>query len=96
MGEARHISVELTEDLVKEMDDLARVLGLTRDELIYDVMSSYLRARKNYDLRQSLRSGYESMGELNLSIAEYMLPLENEGSEVHMQQLLGGGDFAGC
>ncbi|MFO7941778.1 MAG: hypothetical protein R6U92_03930 [Bacillota bacterium] len=96
MSEGRQINLELAKELIDEMDDLARSLDLTRDELVSDVMSSYLRARKHYDLRESLRSGYENMGELNLSIAEYMLPLENEGSDVHMQQLLGGGDFAGC
>ncbi len=96
MTEPKEISVQFTPDLLEEMDDLARSLDLTRDELICDVMQSYLKVRRGYDLQQSLRSGYEKMGDLNLRIAENMLPLENEGSDVHMQNLLGGGDFAGC
>ena len=96
MSEAREISVNLAKDLLDEMDDLAHSLDVSRDELLGDAMAAYLESRRSRDLYESLRFGYEEMGDLNLQMAESFLPVENEGSDVHLEALLGGGDFAGC
>ncbi len=94
MSESKEINVQLNAELLQQLDNLARSLNCSRDELIGDAMQTYVRTRGDSGLRESLRSGYEHMGEINLNIAETMLPLENEGSRIHLEDLLGGGGFA--
>ncbi len=92
MAGAKRISVSVPVSLLKEVDSMGYADESSRDQFITDAMQAYIEARKRKNLRESLRSGYERMASLNLSIAESCINAENEGCELLMQGLTGGGD----
>ncbi|MFO8059526.1 MAG: CopG family transcriptional regulator [Bacillota bacterium] len=92
MGSAKRISICIPVSLLREVDFMARADETSRDQFITDATEAYIEARKRRSLRESLRSGYEKMASLNLDIAEACIDAENEGCELLMQDLAGGGD----
>ena len=92
MTSAKRISISVPVSLLKEVDSMACADETTRAQFITDAMQTYIEARKRKDMRESLRSGYERMASLNLDIAESCINAENEGCDLGMQGLTGGGD----
>ncbi len=94
MKEAKRICVSVPRSLLEEMDSMAESEDTSRSEFIRDAVRSYIHSRQLYDLRESLREGYENMASLNLKLAEACIDVENESSEVLLENLTGGGDVA--
>lgn len=95
MVQAKKVSISIPVSLLKEVDYLARSEETSRSQFIRDAVREYIEGRKRSYLRDSLRTGYEKMGSLNLNIAESCISAENESGEILLEDLTGGGDFAG-
>lgn len=65
----RRVEVLLPEDLVRELDDVARSENLNRSGLIREATRRYLSDRRRAELRKQLRQGYLQMARINLELA---------------------------
>ena len=87
MSEARKISISVSQSLLEEMDSMAKAEETNRSQFIRDAVQAYIEARKQRQIRESLRQGYEKMASLNRNMAESCISAENEGCEVLLQDL---------
>ncbi len=94
MAEFQEISIQVPGKLLKEIDQFAEAEGVCRTEFILRALRAYIQARNGERIRESLQAGYAEMASLNLQIAQQWFKLENEGGEVLLEDLTGGGDVA--
>ena len=78
MPQARRIMISLPESLLAQVDTLVREEGTSRSELIREAMRMYIHEQRKRELRERLRQGYETMGPLNLLLAEDALESDEE------------------
>lgn len=76
--EKKTIFLSLPNNLLEEVDYLAAVRRSTREEVVLDAIRLYLYEQNRRDVREKLKRGYEAMAELNRSLAEEVLLVENE------------------
>jgi CopG family transcriptional regulator/antitoxin EndoAI len=74
----RRIMVSIPDSLLREMDIVVAENKSNRSELVRDAMCYYLRAQKHSQLREAMKRGYLEMAQMNLSLSEENLALENE------------------
>lgn len=65
----RRVEVLLPEELVEELDNVARSENLNRSGLIREATRRYLVDRRRAELRKQLQWGYEQMARINLELA---------------------------
>ncbi len=94
MYKHQEITLEIPEQLLNQIDRFACADNVSKDQFIQRAVRAYIQARKRECMRDSLRAGYEEMASLNLSIAQQWFKLENEGGEILLEDLTGGGDVA--
>lgn len=70
MERKRKIQLVLPENVVHELDSVARRQNVDRSGLIREATRLYLTQRYREDLREQLKEGYEAMGSLNLELAD--------------------------
>lgn len=80
MAQTKRIMISLPDSLLKEIDGIVCIEKKNRSQFIREAMRLYIRERKKMQISESLKIGYEEMGELNCLIAE--LGLQNDTSEL--------------
>ncbi|MBP7962139.1 MAG: hypothetical protein KBG20_16165 [Caldilineaceae bacterium] len=76
------IVVDVSEELLKAVDDWANYLSVSREELIADAVESYLRGRNEPTLIAEVREIYAAIESEDRAIAEAYIPLINESLPV--------------
>lgn len=77
----KKIEVSLPDNLLHEIDGLAKKEDLDRGELVRKAMSDYIRERKRWYLREQMKKGYMEMANINLELALEQARLEAEADE---------------
>ena len=67
------VLVNVQQDMLEQMDRLAREEGITRSELIRRAVANFMRWHRDEKMKQ----GYLEMGALNLRIAEEWFCADN-------------------
>lgn len=78
MPQLKKILITLPDSLLAEADALALQGNTNRSELIREAMRYYIRYKKNLEMKEKLKKGYQEMGELNLAIAEMCFEADNK------------------
>ena len=78
MAECKRIMVTVPDSLLNDVDCLAICDGISRNEMIREAVSEYITGRKNRNLREQLKNGYEEMAAINIEWAENCLEADNE------------------
>ncbi|MEE1224837.1 MAG: ribbon-helix-helix protein, CopG family [Clostridia bacterium] len=78
MAECKRIMVTVPDSLLNDVDCLAKCDGISRNEMIREAVSEYITGRKNRNLREQLKNGYEEMAAINIEWAENCLEADNE------------------
>lgn len=65
----RRVEVLLPEDLVRELDAIARSENLNRSGIIREATQRYVHDRRRAKLRKQLQAGYVEMARINLELA---------------------------
>jgi CopG family transcriptional regulator/antitoxin EndoAI len=68
------VLVNVQEDMLEQMDRLAKEEGITRSELIRRAVTNFMR----WHMEEKMKRGYVEMGEINLKLAEEWLALDND------------------
>ncbi|WDV45266.1 ribbon-helix-helix protein, CopG family [Clostridiaceae bacterium M8S5] len=80
MAQTKRIMISLPDSLLKEIDGIVCIEKKNRSQFIREAMRLYIRERKKMQMNESLKIGYEEMGEINSIIAE--LGLQNDTKEL--------------
>jgi len=79
--------ISLPESLLEEVDDFAMLEKRNRSEFIREAMKLYIAERKKRAIREQMKTGYQEMAKINLSLAEENYGIENEAQEIFENQL---------
>lgn len=66
----RKLHLVLPENVVRELDLLARQQNVDRSVVIREATRIYWTTRSRSELREQLKEGYREMGNLNLELAD--------------------------
>lgn len=83
----KRIMISLPESLLEEVDGLAMLEKRNRSEFIREAMKLYILERKRRTIREQMKTGYQEMAYINLSLAEENYDAENEVQEFFENQL---------
>ena len=83
----KKILISLPDALLTEIDNLATSRNLNRSELIREATKHYVEKQTHASLEKSLKEGYESMGDINIEIAEFALELDNIQQQSYEEKL---------
>ena len=75
---SRRITVTLPDSILEELDCLSSEQDKCQSELVLEAIRYYLRSYRHRQLRETLKKGYLEMAEMNLTLSEEHLTLENE------------------
>jgi CopG family transcriptional regulator/antitoxin EndoAI len=70
VAERKKILVSLPCSLLEEMDAIISIEKINRSEFVRQATKLYIREKKKLRIKESMKKGYEEMGEINLCIAE--------------------------
>ena len=70
MVDIKRVQINISAQLLAEIDKLAHERQINRSQFIRNVVQLYIMEREPEGLREKLRIGYQIMAELNLKIAE--------------------------
>lgn len=78
MEPKKKILLSLPASLADALRQSADRLSISRSELIRRILSDHMKETAKQELIQQMRDGYQSMGEVNLRLAEEALPTDAE------------------
>lgn len=74
----KRIMISLPQNLLQEVDGVAKLDNSNRSELIREAMKLYLLERKKKSIREKMQKGYMEMADINLNLASESFLLEEE------------------
>ncbi|MBM7855362.1 CopG family transcriptional regulator/antitoxin EndoAI [Desulfohalotomaculum tongense] len=77
----KKVEVNLPDNLVDEIDVLARREDLDRGELMRQAVYAYISEKKRWYMREQMKKGYLEMASINLELATEQAKLEAEADE---------------
>ncbi len=69
----KEISLSMPDTMLSEIDFLAKLENNSRNDLIVQIVRSYLKEKRRLEMKSMMRAGYLEMAELNLKIANESL-----------------------
>ncbi|WEG12529.1 antitoxin endoai [Pullulanibacillus sp. KACC 23026] len=86
---SEEIKVRLPQHLLQEIDGMARLDNLNRNDFLSQAVSSYLKERNKRQIREAMRQGYMEMAKINLNLASEAFIAEEE-AENTLERLVSG------
>ena len=87
MPQLKKILITLPNTLLEEVDALALQENTHRSEFIREAMKYYIKYKKNLEIKERLKKGYQEMGEMNLAIAEMCFEADNKQLDGYEEKL---------
>lgn len=78
MSGNKRMVVYIPEQLLEQVDDVARRDSANRSEVVREALRMYVIEQKKHEIRAMMQQGYMEMARLNLCIASEAFPLEQE------------------
>lgn len=85
----KRVMISLPQNLLQEVDGVARIDNSNRSELIREAMKLYLLERKKRVIREKMQRGYMEMADINLNLASESFLLEDE-ADLAVDRLVSG------
>ncbi|TCS79582.1 CopG family transcriptional regulator/antitoxin EndoAI [Tepidibacillus fermentans] len=89
MSNTKRIMISLPQNLLQEVDGVAKKEKSNRSELIREAMKLYLKERRKQTIRESMQKGYMEMAKINLNLASESFLLEEE-ADTALDRLVSG------
>ncbi|EJG4230373.1 TPA_asm: CopG family transcriptional regulator [Listeria monocytogenes] len=83
------ISVELTQEMIQELDVVVEKEKMGRSEVIMEATQQFLQEKKARELRDEMERGYAEMATINFAIACECTHVEAEAEDRNIS-ILGG------
>ncbi|GGJ04020.1 antitoxin EndoAI [Alicyclobacillus cellulosilyticus] len=90
MSDTKRIVVYVPDQLLAQVDGIAKREQRNRSDIIREAMRAYLEEQRKCEIRASLQQGYLEMARINLRIATEAFPLEQEAGGT-VERLVSGG-----
>lgn len=78
MSQLKKVLITVPENLLKQVDNIARSEKSNRSEFVREAMKLYIKEKKRVMLRSQMEKGYQEMAEINLAVSEMYFDAENE------------------
>ncbi|MGF7184280.1 CopG family transcriptional regulator/antitoxin EndoAI [Desulfitispora alkaliphila] len=88
MPSSKRIMISLPENLLEEVDVIAKSEQCNRSEFIREAMKLYIEEKKRRKMRDEMKKGYQEMAGINLALAGDYMELENEVHRYFEKKLL--------
>lgn len=86
---SREFVAKLPHYLINEMDGVAQLDKMNRNEFLHRAVKMYLNERGKKEIREAMRQGYMEMAKINLNIACEAFLAEEE-AEITLERLVSG------
>ncbi|HDT9427673.1 TPA: CopG family ribbon-helix-helix protein [Listeria monocytogenes] len=83
------ISVELTQEMIQELDVVVEKEKMGRSEVIMEATQQFLQEKRARELRDEMERGYAEMAKINFAIACECTHVEAEAEDRNIS-ILGG------
>ncbi|EJL4468339.1 CopG family ribbon-helix-helix protein [Listeria monocytogenes] len=83
------ISVELTQEMIQELDVVVEKEKMGRSEVIMEATQQFLQEKRARELRDEMERGYAEMATINFAIACECTHVETEAEDRNIS-ILGG------
>lgn len=70
MPQHKKILISIDDSLLQEVDNIAAGSNVSRSAIIDEAICGYIKEYKKSQMEESMKKGYQEMGEINLSLAE--------------------------
>ncbi len=87
MAESRKILISLPEQLLKEVDSIVSIEKTNRSEFVRRKIQLYIRERRNIEVRDRLKKGYQEMAEINIKLSEIWFEADNDLQKKYEKRL---------
>jgi CopG family transcriptional regulator / antitoxin EndoAI len=74
----KRVVVYIPEQMLAQVDGIAKRQQVNRSEIIREAMRHYLAEERKHNIRMSMQQGYMEMARINLRIASESFVLEQE------------------
>ncbi|MGM0444798.1 MAG: CopG family ribbon-helix-helix protein [Bacillota bacterium] len=88
MEEKNKITIEISKELLKDVDDYIKYRRVSRDKFIKDAVTHYLCEHKKIELREQLKKGYIEMSDINLELAHEGLKCDSNSIKIYEKCLV--------
>ena len=78
MSQLKKVLITVPDNLLKEVDFIARNEKTNRSEFVREAMKLYIKEKKRISLREQMEKGYQEMAGINLAVSEMYFDAENE------------------
>lgn len=85
---SKRIIITVPETLLAEVDDITEIDSKNRSEIVREAIRFYLGERKKNLLREQMKKGYIEMAQINLSLANENILIEDEALNNCIEKLL--------
>ena len=85
MAQLKEIVVSLPDEILSEVDGLAKKHKVDRSQMIARIARTYILRR---GLRRRMKAGYIEMADINTEIAEFCLEADNKALNLYEDMLL--------
>lgn len=88
MEDKVEITVKISKNLLKDVDDYIKYRRVSRDKFIHDAVTHYLCEHKKLELREQLKQGYIEMSDINLELAHEGLKCDSNSIQLYEKCLM--------
>ncbi|WAH36681.1 CopG family ribbon-helix-helix protein [Alicyclobacillus dauci] len=78
MSGKKRMIVNVPEQLLEQVDGVARTGSTNRSQIVREALRMYVSTHLKTEIREQMQQGYLEMARLNLRIASELFPLEQE------------------
>ena len=78
VAEHKKVLISVPSALLKQLDDIAKKDGSSRNETVRNAIKDYVAAGRKKEIAKRLTDGYQNMAEINSEMAEFCLEADNE------------------
>ncbi|MGM0471139.1 MAG: CopG family ribbon-helix-helix protein [Bacillota bacterium] len=77
MTNLKRVMISLPDNLLQEVDGVAKEENQNRSEFIRKAMKLYIAELRREEIKEEMKQGYLEMGRINLELAEDNIKIEN-------------------
>ena len=87
------IEVTLPDSLISEVDSIVQMENSNREDFAKAAFQFYITQKKKIHIKESMKTGYREMGQINLSLAELGMTVEEVCSDDKNEGKIAQGEY---
>lgn len=87
------IEVTLPDSLISEVDSIVQMENSNREDFAKAAFQFYITQKKRINIKESMKTGYREMGQINLSLAELGMTVDDVSSDDKNEGKIAQGEY---